>query len=188
MQCKCSSYTRKANAVMKSFLVCRLNCRITMIWPFIVFVVITMQHIWKCRILLAEKGLWNSMICVSFFYDREAMRTKAKSAINGLKKSLLDMKTFINEVSNILIVWINWDLLNTNKFRHFIKCSSSIRTCKSKICSINNLDIVIKMYIFDILVYSIILASVVFLWDLWNALIAYVRVNLKSVVLIIMTL
>jgi hypothetical protein len=92
------------------------------------------------------------------------MRTKAKSAINGLKKSLLDMKTFINEVSNILIVWINWDLLNTNKFRHFIKCSSSIRTCKSKICSINNLDIVIKMYIFDILVYSIILASVVFLW------------------------
>jgi len=44
------------------------------------------------------------MICVSFFYDREAMRTKAKSAINGLKKSLLDMKTFINEVSNILIV------------------------------------------------------------------------------------
>ena len=135
-----------------------------MIWQFIVFVVITMQHIWKCRILLAEKGLWNSMICVSFFYDREAMRTKAKSAINGLKKSLLDMKTFINEVSNILIVWINWDLLNTNKFRHFIKCSSSIRTCKSKICSINNLDIVIKMYIFDILVYSIILASVVFLW------------------------
>ena len=188
MQCKCSSYTGKANAVMKSFLVCRLNCRITMIWPFIVFVVITMQHIWKCRILLAEKGLWNSMICVSFFSDREAMRTKAKSAINGLKKSLLDMKTFINEVSNILIVWINWDLLNTNKFRHFIKYSSSIRTCKSKICSINNLDIVIKMYIFDILVYSIILASVVFLWDLWNALIAYACVNLKSVALIIMTL
>jgi len=29
---------------------------------------------------------------------------KAKSAINVLKESLLDMKTFINEVSNILIV------------------------------------------------------------------------------------
>lgn len=85
---------------LKSFLVCRLNCMIAMIWQFIVFVVITMQNIWKCRILLEEKGLWNS-ICVSFFYDREAMRMKAKSAINGLKESLLDMKTFINEVSNI---------------------------------------------------------------------------------------
>lgn len=32
------------------------------------------------------------------------MRTKAKSAIKGLKESLLDMKRFINEVSDILIV------------------------------------------------------------------------------------